>query len=253
MRSRKKKNEALSDQQESPAVQREKRRIHLLRRTAREVRQYAILKKILTALLSALVTAVGLMYIVAVLYKNTGSFTVSLDKFDMQEYALTLSESKEMTHTMSHLNAEIDEEITNISVRSLPDDLDNIDGKHNGEDYVAYTFYLQNAGEQVIDYEYIVYISGVTQDLDSAIRIRLYHNGEPVTYARTRTDGKGAEPGTTEFFSEQIAVQKLVEDFSPQEIDKFTVVIWIEGDDPDCVDFLIGGKLRVDMSMSVAE
>ena len=253
MRSRKKKNEETSEQPESAAVRKEKKRIHVLRRTAREVRQYNVLKKILTALLSALVTAVGLMYIVAVLYKNTGSFTVSLDKFDMQEYGLTLSEHKNMTHTTSHLNANIDEDITNISVRDLPADLDNIDGEHNGENYVAYTYYLQNVGTQTIDYEYTMFISGVTQELDSAIRIRLYHNGEPVTYARTRTDGRGAEPDTVEFFSEQIAVQKVVPDFSPKEIDKFTVVIWIEGDDPDCVDFLIGGKLRVDMSMSVAE
>ena len=253
MRARRKKEQQIEDQNESAAVRKEKKRIHFLRRTAREVRQYKLLKKILTALLSALVTAVGLMYIVAVLYKNTGSFTVSLDKFDMQEYGLSLSEHKNMTHATSHLNSEIDEDITNISVRDLPEDLDSIDGKHNGENHVAYTFYLQNTGSQIIDYEYALYVSGVTQNLDSAIRIRLYHNGEPVTYARTRTDGRGPEPDTVEFFSEQVAVQKIISDFSPGEIDKFTVVIWIEGDDPDCVDFLIGGKLRVDMSMSVAE
>ena len=171
----------------------------------------------------------------------------------MQEYGLTLSESREMTHCRSHLDAKIDETITNISVRDLPADLDMIDGEHNGENHVAYTFYLQNIGTQTLDYEYTMFISGVTQRLDSAIRIRLYHNGEPVTYARTRSDGGGAEPDTVEFFSEQVACQKLVSDFSPKEIDKFTVVIWIEGDDPDCVDFLIGGKLRVDMAMSVAE
>ena len=240
-------------QQDSPAVRKEKRRIHFLARTAREVRAYHVARKLLLSLLSILVTALALLYLVSVLYKNTGSFTVALNKFDMQEYMLTLSESRTMSHNRSHLNAKIDEEITNISVRDLPADLDMIDGEHNGENHVAYTFYLQNAGTQTVDYEYTLFVSGVTQRLDSAIRIRLYHNGEPVTYARTRSDGSGPEPDTVEFFSEQIAVQKLVPDFSPEEIDKFTVVIWIEGDDPDCTNFLIGGKLRVDMSMSVAE
>ena len=240
-------------QTDSPQVRREKRRIHFLARTAREVRQYHVLRKILLALLSALITLVVLLYIVSVLYKHTGSFTVGLNKFDMQEYGLTLSESRKMTHCKSHLNANIDETITNISVRDLPKDLDMIDGEHNGENHVAYTFYLQNAGTQTLDYEYTMFISNVTQRLDSAVRIRLYHNGEPVTYARTRTNGGGPEPDTVEFFSEQIVVQNLVEDFSPEEIDKFTVVIWIEGDDPDCTNFLIGGKLRVDMSMTVAE
>ena len=231
----------------------EKHRIRLLSRTAREVRRYHMLRRILTALLSVLVTGVGILYIVAVLYKNTGSFTVSLDKFDMREYGLSLSESRTMTHAQSHLNAEIDEQTTNISYRDLPADVDSIDGAHNGENHIAYTFYLQNAGEEIMDYEYTVFVSGVTQELDRAIRIRLYHNGEPVTYARTRSDGGGAEPNTVEFFSEQIAAQKIISDFSPGEVDKFTVVIWIEGDDPDCTDDLIGGKLRVDMNMSVVQ
>ena len=244
---------AAIEQTDSPAVRKEKRRIHFLARTAQEVRQYHVTKKILLSLLGALITATALLYMVSVLYKHTGSFTVSMNKFDMQKFALTLSESREMTHPRSQLDARIDEEITNISVRDLPADLDMIDGEHNGENHVAYTFYLQNAGQQTVDYEYTMFISGVTQRLDSAIRIRLYHNGEPVTYARTRSDGTGPEPDTVEFFSEQIACQKLITDFTPGEIDKFTVVIWIEGDDPDCVNYLIGGKLRVDMSMSVAE
>ena len=33
------------------------------------------------------------------------------------------------------------------------------------------------------------------------------------------------------------------------DIDKITVVIWIEGDDPECTNALIGGHLRLKMSM----
>jgi hypothetical protein len=42
-----------------------------------------------------------------------------------------------------------------------------------------------------------------------------------------------------------------VSDFAPGEITKMTVVIWIEGSDPDCVDRLIGGEMRISMQMSV--
>lgn len=229
------------------------RRIGILTRTATEVKQYKVTRRILISALTLLAIIVFILYMVAILYKNTGSFTVMLDKYDMAEKGLSLSESRTMSHATSHLNVDIDEEMTNISVRDLPADLDMIDGAHNGENHIAYTFYLQNSGKEIVDYEYTLFVSGVTQKLDSAIRIRLYHNGEATTYARTRTDGGGAEPGTVEFFSEQIAAQNIIKDFSPGDIDKFTVVIWIEGDDPDCVDYLIGGKLRVDMSMSVAD
>ena len=46
--------------------------------------------------------------------------------------------------------------------------------------------------------------------------------------------------------------QGRINGFEPEEITKFTVVIWIEGNDPDCIDWLVGGQLKVDMLMSIA-
>ena len=145
----------------------------------------------------------------------------------------------------------IDEQITNIAGESIPANVDHIDGKHNGANYIAYTFYLQNAGEVEVSYDYQVAISNVTQSLDEAIRLRLYVDGVPTTYAKTRSDGGGAEPGTVEFYSANVMARGRVDDFAPEKITKFTVVLWIEGNDPDCVDQLIGGKLKVDMMMQV--
>ena len=31
--------------------------------------------------------------------------------------------------------------------------------------------------------------------------------------------------------------------------DKFTVVIWLEGDDPDCVDSILGGEIKMHMEI----
>ena len=90
-----------------------------------------------------------------------------------------------------------------------------------------------------------------TQSLDEAIRLRLYVDGTPTTYAKTRSDGGGAEPGTVEFYSANVMARGRIDSFAPGEITKYTVVLWIEGNDPDCVDWLIGGKLKVDMLMSI--
>ena len=192
-----------------------------------------------------------ILYVVAALYKRTGSFTVSIDKYEMTKYGLTLSESPDMTHNNSHLNARIDEEITNIAGESIPLNVDSINGAHNGANYIAYTFYLQNAGEVEVSYDYQVTLSNVTQSLDEAIRLRLYVDGTPTTYAKTRSDGGGAEPGTVEFYSANVMARGRIDSFAPGEITKYTVVLWIEGNDPDCIDWLIGGKLKVDMLMSI--
>ena len=228
------------------------RRLGVLSRTAAEVRNYRVRKRILLSALICLVVFSLLLYLVAALYKRTGSFTVSIDKYEMTKYGLTLSESPDMTHNNSHLNARIDEELTNIAGETIPANVDDIDGAHNGANYIAYTFYLQNAGEVEVSYDYQVTLSNVTQSLDEAIRLRLYVDGTPTTYAKTRSDGDGAEPGTVEFYSANVMARGRIDAFAPGEITKYTVVLWIEGNDPDCVDWLIGGKLKVDMLMSIA-
>lgn len=32
-----------------------------------------------------------------------------------------------------------------------------------------------------------------------------------------------------------------------EEVDKYTIVIWLEGDDPDCTDELFGGHIELRM------
>ena len=39
-------------------------------------------------------------------------------------------------------------------------------------------------------------------------------------------------------------------DFRSKDVDKFTIVIWIEGDDPDCIDDLIGGEMKMHMTIT---
>ncbi len=228
-------------------------RASLLRRTAKEVKEYKVLMRILGALLGIIVTLLCILYIVAVLYKRTGSFTVSVNKYDMTAYGLTLSETRDMQYKTSHLNAGIVEDITNIAEAWLPDNVDMIDGEHNGENHIAYTFYAQNAGEVALSYEYVLRISNITHSLDEALRVRLYVDGKPTLYAKTASNGSGAEPGTTEFYSATEVTRGRIDAFEPGDKTKYTVVVWIEGNDPDCIDWLIGGKVQLSMDMSVAQ
>ncbi len=233
--------------------------MNFLRRTAKDVRQYKVSMKLLTTALILLVLITSVAYGVAALYKRTGTFTVSVNKLDMNKYGLSLSESRKLNYKSSHLNANIVENITNISFASIDPNVDEIDGEHNGADYIAYTFYLVNTGTEEVNYEYSVGVGNVENALDEAIRIRLYVNGVPTTYAKTRSDGGGHEitgtdskDGCKEFYSSYLAVnEQFPEIFKPEEVTKFTVVIWIEGDDPDCTDDKIDGRLKVDLSFRI--
>lgn len=224
-----------------------------LARSAEEAKNYSVLKKILVAILIILILLLVIVYIVATLYTKFGSFTVSVNKFDATRYSLTLSETPQFLSQITRLNAKTAENITCISVNDLPEDIDSINGEHNGKNYLAYTFYLKNVGEDTVTFEYHMFITSVKNDVDKAIRIRIYRDGEETTYARTRSDGGGPENGCVDFLTTRSVVRNQVEDFKPGDITKFTVVIWLEGDDPDCIDDLIGGSLKTDMNISIID
>lgn len=226
-------------------------RLSILRRTAKEIRVFRVHRKLGSVALICLSLMVAFIYMVSALYKNNGSFSVAVDKVDLTQYGLSLSETRDMLYATSHLNAKINERITNISRNDLPENLDMIDGEHNGDNYIAYTFYLQNSGEEALSYEYEFTISNVTKGLDEAVHIRMYVNGVMTEFAKTRSDGQGPEDGTTEFYSIGVVTRGRVDDFQPGQITKYTVVAWLEGDDPDCVDRVIDGLAKLDMNFSV--
>lgn len=234
-------------------AERAEKKSTIILRSAQEVKKYTLRQKIMRTAIAAMVILAIVIYLISVLYTKTGSFTVSINKFDATQYALTLSDTRDFYTPTAMLNAEISKEITNISESWLPADLDNIDGAHNGDNYVAYTFYLKNAGEGMVAYNYQMYIVNVENDLDEAIRIRLYIDGVWTNYARTATDGSGAESGTTEFLTDRIVTQGQRRGFNPGDVTKYTVIIWIEGDDPDCLDDLIGGELKVAMDFEIVK
>ena len=222
----------------------------VLRRTAAEIKRYRVLIRVLPIAMSIAVVTLALVYTITTMYTKFGSFTVTVNKYDNVAHALTLSETPDFKDMTSRLNAASSQEITNISVNTLPLDLDNINGSHNGDNYMAYTFYCRNAGTESVTYEYELFIANMTLEIEDAVRIRLYVNGDYEDYAKTRNDGQGAEPGTTEFLTEETILRKELH-LTPGEYTKFTIVVWLEGDDPECVDTILGGVFKIDMNMSV--
>lgn len=239
----------------------EKKGKSFLRRRAAEVRNYRILKKLIPAILSVIAILVTLTYVVSVMYTKFGSFTISVNKYHALKYGLSLSEDRYFMSPTSRLDCKASEQMTNIDGKILDDiDLGAVDGNDSGTNYLCYTFYCKNTGLETLSYEYDMNLANMTMDIEKAVRIRLIStfNGELVSkvdYARAAgidEDGNAIpEPNTTPFLNKATVLKEVVDDFKPDDIMKYTVVIWLEGNDPDCVDSVIGGTLKVDMKFSV--
>ena len=234
----------------------------LLARKAGEVKRYRQEKKIVPLVMLCLGLVTVIVYVISLLYTRFGSFTIGVNKYHSLNYGLSLSDNKGLSNQTSNLNCRASQVITNIDGKSLDDiPLGVNDGVDNGENYLCYTFYCVNSGKEVVDFEYSINIVKMTMNIENAVRIREY--SQLNDGARTKVDyaaPKGIveetgevipEEGTTPFKDKSVVFLKTVKDFKPNEVMKYTIVIWLEGNDPDCVDNIIGGEFKVDMKFNV--
>ena len=188
---------------------------------------------------------------------NGGKFTISLDSNDELSTSLALFDSMEYKEVKRKLYADEIDFMDNISVKWLPQDIDSdkYEGSHNGDNYIAYTFYLGNTGIETVNYWYEIVVDDVIKNVDEAVRIMIFRNGEKTIYAKLNPDTKKPEEGTVPFYDNEISSQEHiivleeVKNFKPLDIDRFTIVVWLEGDDPECVNAIIGGEIKMHMNI----
>lgn len=208
------------------------------------------IKYVKASLLIILLFLIVIYFLLRIAYE-AGDFTISLDENFALKSGLVMYEKLEEKDDKRMLKATRADFIDNISVKWLPEDIDSQgEGSHNGDNYLAYTFYLENKGSDVINYWYEIKIDDVIKNVDRAIRIMVIRNGEKTIYAKANENTGEAEEGTQTFYSSSEVCVEGRQDFNPGDIDKFTIVIFIEGDDPDCVDSLIGGEMKMHMDIT---
>ena len=136
--------------------------------------------------------------------------------------------------------------------------------------FFKHTFYLKNNGVVTCGYKFTIRLSdnvapaGAKYDLSDILRVRLYENvdddaHEYVNYARHKLQNTPVweeepyrecvsvnprselwdtldekEKFATSFVSDTVVLEKTVDNYKPGDITRYTVVFWLEGEDPQC-------------------
>lgn len=208
------------------------------------------IKLVRLSLLVLLIFLIILYFILAIVYE-AGRFTIILDRNLQWDKGIVIYEKLAEKKISRRLEATRFDQMDNISIDWLPKNLDTeAEGSHNGDNYIAYTFYIENEGKDTINYWYTMPIDSVILNIDEAIRVMVYHNGEKQVYAKLNGYTEEPEKDTKAFYSDDVVMLESRQDFKPGDIDKFTVVVFIEGDDPDCTNALLGGELKMHMDIT---
>lgn len=218
--------------------------------TAQKIKKRKKIEKILTLVLLILLLLLVIAYFVLNVIYNEGSFTISMDKNTYLKSNLVMYESLNDRSSVIKLSTSKIAFMDNISINWLPENInEEAEGSHNGENYIAYSFYLENKGEETINYWYSVTIDDIIKNVDDAVRVMIYVNDEREVFAKQSPITGEEEPGTKKFREDDTVILENRLGMNPGDRDKVTVVIWLEGDDPECINSILGGEIKMHMDI----
>ncbi len=229
------------------------------------------------------------MFVASAITEEKGSFTINLTG-DMLKAGFMLSNTEDFAEPSSRLFSETMKDVNNITLDDIDPEVDKVDGPHNGKHYIAYTFYIKNTAEEPGTYAWKVNMTSEILNVTKAVWLMVFEDGRQVTYTRQQDNGspeelfgfeepllfsdvaydaetqyyekydnedKRTEYGiiTTPYANEEegIVAQGLVKDVPPEGMHKYTVVIWVEGWDPECKDDIFGGYAKFEMNFEYVE
>lgn len=198
--------------------------------------------------LMGLLLLVAVLFIIAFMQEKMGNFTINLNRLELYRKGISIASDGDFTEPTARLTAHTVQDATNITLEDLPKDIDEIDGDHNGKNYMAYTYYVRNAGKEDLAYHAIVTLDSCAKGAEEAVRVAIWKNGERVVYAEPAKNGQ-AEEGCVNFEDHDIVCSYTEEEFLIGNVDKYTIVIWMEGEDPECVDAIVGGSVEFSMNI----
>lgn len=202
----------------------------------------------LQLLLLGLMLLVAILFITAFMQEKMGNFTINLNRLELFRKGIAIASDGDFTEPTARLKANTVQDATNISIDDLPKNLDDLDGDHNGKNYMAYTYYVRNAGKEDMGYVATITLDSCSKGAEEAVRVAVWRNGERTVYAKPAKDGS-EEDGCVSFEGPEVVCRYTEEEFLIGNVDKYTIVIWMEGDDPECIDSIVGGSVEFSMNI----
>ena len=239
----------------------------------------------LWALAGAMALLMLALFAYSLVTQLQGHFTVNMSE-GMFDEGFVLSETSDFEKPMTNLFALPAEGVPCISISHLPEYLDTIDGQHNatyfaytfycrneGKSTVNYQWQMNLNSEsrslasacwvmifedsQMLFYARRNNETGLPEALPAVgddtrgyiLRPLEQFNKSPETQYEIIKKGTGYDYNRVipvPFLSDIYVAQGQQSEVAPGDVHKYTIVIWLEGDDPDCTDDLIGGHVGMD-------
>jgi len=226
------------------------------------------MRKLVAITLASISSAFLLVFGIAALREFTGSFTINLNYNDSQG-GFSLYDNLLFNDATTRLSAEpLKNHMTNITLTDLDlEAIDSLDGSNHGaanlseSAYFAYTFYIKNTSPEPGRYETRINLADAAKGADEAARIIIIEDtltyGTPDNERVSTVYGKEKNGGGLDVFCDKSFLANrgciiyFEKELLPGQSHKYTIIMYLEGEDPECTDDIKGGMLKLDMEFLV--
>ena len=175
---------------------------------AEKIYRRKLLSRVIKMGLLILLLFFSLLYLVLYVVNSNGYFTIKLDKNLKAERHILLSSDSEFSTETVEIKVKGLEYMDNITESWIPmDEVIKKEGDNSVDNYIAYTYFIKNDGEQKADYKSKIVIESVIKNVDDAVRVAVFTNGEKKVYAKKAKNGK-EEPNTIAFLSNHLIMEQ---------------------------------------------
>lgn len=204
----------------------------------------------------AIAAALSAIFAAFTIYGNqVGNFVVSAGNQGDIKLGLTLD--PEMADVSNRLTISGLDNQRDATYSYIPNDIyqgigDKNDYRRNN--YIAYSFYLVNLGESAVDYTVSLNVVDVYHNPLDILRVMMIVGEDDVRniYAKPEATQEGVDRlqqntdyTTIDFVSDSVLLHMQEYDLQPQQMVKYTIVLWLEGWDIECVDQALGGRAKL--------
>lgn len=236
-----------------------KDRAAVKRNIVKTVTKLLKLRRVSTALIVLTAMLSSVIIFVTIYSTQVGNFVISTSN---AEHAIFVSESKDFPDDplKNVLSAKGAKDLYNTTLSRINvDGVKQVDGTANTRFFFGYSFYLKNFADVMIDYAAVLTIEQTHANFERAVWIMVIETRDGVdtekVYALRQTVGENVgKPEnclgfeTTPFLSSNTVFNYEVNNFRKDEIVRYTVIMWLEGNDADCIDDIRTGSMRLELT-----
>ncbi len=218
-------------------------------------------KRVTNALLILFLILFAIIALLTYYGQNVGCFTISMGESATQN-SIFISTDPTFASYSPRLICDSLYEAQNTSYLTIQTiNVLGTDGVYipDNKSYIGYTFYIKNMGDETVNLQKTLSVNQCENNLDEAIWIwEFVESDSSVDTIYQKKDNVSYEyPNTyrnrSYFLDDRTVFKDNITSVEPDEVIKVSLIIWVEGEDPDTNRGIIGGKINFNLEYSLVQ